>query len=82
MKKRSSIIARLKSPTPPFFKKVRNVGLILSALGSALLSAPISLPVAITTVAGYLVTAGLVASAVSSTAVGKDEGQDLEGDGP
>jgi ABC-type xylose transport system permease subunit len=64
-----SISERLSAPTPAFFKKIRTIGLTLGAIGGALLSAPLSLPAVVTTIAGYLVAAGLVASAVSITAV-------------
>lgn len=63
---------RMTMPVPRFFKKVRNVGLLLGAIGGAILGAPIALPAGIVTVAGYLVTAGLVSSAVSSVAVRHD----------
>lgn len=63
---------RVTMPVPKFFKKVRNVGLLLGAIGGAILGAPIALPAGIVTIAGYLVTAGLVSSAVSSVAVRHD----------
>lgn len=63
------LIERLKAPTPKFFKVLRNVGLALAAAGGALLTAPISLPVAVVTVAGYLTVVGGVMTAVSQSAV-------------
>lgn len=60
---------RCKEPTPAFFKKLRTVGLILAAAGGAILAAPITIPAAIITVAGYVVVAGSVATAVSQAAV-------------
>jgi len=63
---KSEITKRIKSPTPKFFKKIRTIGLTLGAIGGALLAAPITLPATIVTVAGYLATAGIVASAVST----------------
>lgn len=63
------LIERLKAPTPKFFKVLRNVGLALAAAGGALLTAPIALPVAVVTVAGYLTVAGGVMTAVSQSAV-------------
>lgn len=63
------LIERLKAPTPKFFRVLRNVGLALAAAGGALLTAPIALPVAVVTVAGYLAVAGGVITAVSQTAV-------------
>jgi ABC-type xylose transport system permease subunit len=66
---KSEITERIKSPTPKFFKKIRTIGLTLGAIGGALLAAPITLPATVISIAGYLATAGLVASAISSTAV-------------
>ena len=63
------LIDRLKAPTPKFFRVLRNVGLALAAAGGALLTAPIALPVAVITVAGYITVAGGVITAVSQTAV-------------
>ncbi|NOS56058.1 MAG: hypothetical protein HOP37_07360 [Cyclobacteriaceae bacterium] len=63
------LVERLKAPTPKFFRVLRNVGLALAAAGGALLSAPITLPVAVITVAGYVTVAGGVITAVSQTAV-------------
>lgn len=68
-KKTLTLNERLAAPTPSFFKKIRNIGLTLGAIGGALLTAPVTLPAAVVTIAGYLVAAGLVASAVSVTAV-------------
>ena len=65
---KKEILHRLTSPTPKFFKKVRTIGLALGAIGGALLTAPITLPAMVLTVAGYLATAGVVASAISSVA--------------
>ena len=41
------------------------MGLAVGAIGAALLSAPVTLPAAIVAAAGYMATAGLVASAIS-----------------
>ena len=60
-----NIIKRVKTPTPKFFKVLRNIGLALAAVGGTILVAPIALPVVITTVGGYLAIAGGVLSAVS-----------------
>ena len=64
----NEITERIKSPTPKFFKKIRTIGLTLGAVGGALLTAPITLPATVVTIAGYLATAGIVASAISSVA--------------
>lgn len=60
---------RLQASTPAFFKKVRTIGLILAAMGGALLASPVVLPAVVVQVGSYLVLAGSVASAVSQTAV-------------
>lgn len=66
------LVERCKADTPPFFKKMRLVGLALAAVGGVLVAAPIALPAAIVTAGGYLIVAGSVATAVSQVAV-KDE---------
>ncbi len=64
-----SISDRIAAPTPKFFRILRNVGVVLGAVGSTILLAPLVLPVAITTIAGYLATAGAVTAAISQTTV-------------
>ncbi|WP_282123364.1 hypothetical protein [Algibacter mikhailovii] len=66
------LMKRLQSPTPPFFKRLRNIGIILAAAGGAILAAPIALPTIVITVAGYLTAAGTVATTISQAVV---EGQ-------
>ncbi len=66
------LIQRAKAPTPKFFKKIRNAGLAVAAIGTTLLSAPVALPPVLLKLAGYLVVAGGVASAVSQVATGND----------
>lgn len=60
---------RLQAPTPKFFRVLRNVGIALAAAGGVILTAPISLPVAVVTIGGYLTVAGGVMTAVSQSAV-------------
>ncbi len=64
-----NIIQRVKAPTPPFFKTLRNSGLALATLGASILAAPVALPDIVLKIAGYIAVAGSVASAVSQTAV-------------
>jgi predicted benzoate:H+ symporter BenE len=68
-----NIQQRIQSPTPKFFKKVRNVGLILAAISASILAVPVALPAVVIQVAGYLAVAGSVASAVSQTATEEKE---------
>jgi ABC-type transport system involved in cytochrome bd biosynthesis fused ATPase/permease subunit len=64
-----SLVERVQSPTPKFFRIVRNVGFVLGAVGTTILTAGAALPPVLITVAGYLVTAGAVAAAVSQSTV-------------
>jgi hypothetical protein len=64
-----TIFKRMAAPTPPIFAKIRNIGLVLTAVAVALTSAPVALPAVVIKIAGYLALAGGVASAVSQVAV-------------
>lgn len=61
------IIKRISEPTPPFWKKVRKIAIALGLIGTAIVTAPISLPAGIITIGGYLVTAGTVATVLAQT---------------
>jgi hypothetical protein len=63
------LIERVQAPTPSFFKKLRNIGLILATIATSIAAAPIALPALVVQIAGYLAVAGGIASAVSQTAV-------------
>ena len=65
----SSVGDRIKQKTPPFFKKLRSIGLVVAAIGTSLVMAPVALPVLVTTIGGYLIVGGTVLSTVSQTAV-------------
>ena len=67
------LISRIKEATPKFFKKIRNIGLVLTAVSGVIATAPVSLPVIVVNVAGYLAVVGGIASAISQTAVKNDE---------
>ena len=60
-----NIIKRIQVPTPKFFKVLRNIGLVLAAVGGTILATPVTLPVVIVTIGGYIAVAGGVISAVS-----------------
>jgi hypothetical protein len=68
----NTVVKRIKRKTPKFFKKVRNTGLTLAAIGGAILAAPVALPAVVLQVGGYLALAGTVAGLVSQTAVTND----------
>jgi hypothetical protein len=63
-----TIQQRLSAPTPPFFKKIRNIGLAVAAIGASILGAPVALPAILVKIAGYAALAGTVASTVSQSA--------------
>jgi hypothetical protein len=67
------IINRLQEPTPPFFKKIRNIGLVIAAIGTSILASPVALPVLLINIAGYVVVAGGVMSTIGQAAVKKEE---------
>jgi hypothetical protein len=63
---------RLLSPTPSFFQKLRNIGLVLAAVSAAIVATPVAVPAIVTTIAGYLAVAGTVLGAVSQITVPTD----------
>ena len=75
-----NIVQRMKAPTPKFFRVLRTIGLALAAASGALLASPIALPAAVITIAGYLTVAGSVVTAVSQTAIPKEEDEDADVD--
>lgn len=64
-----TIKERVKAPVPKFFRVLRTVGLSLLAVSGSLLAAPIALPAAVVSAAGYIAVAGGVLSAVSQVTV-------------
>ena len=64
-----TIVTRMRRPTPKFFKKARNFGMAIAGIGISILAAPITLPVVLKNIAGYLILAGGIMSGVSQSAV-------------
>lgn len=64
-----NVIQRMEQPTPRFFRTLRNIGIALTAAGGAIIAAPVALPVAIVTLAGYVTVAGTVATIVSQSVI-------------
>ena len=69
MKIINEIASRATAPTPPFFRMVKKAGLIIAAIGTAVLTAPGSIPAILITYAGYAVTAGTVLVTISQLTV-------------
>jgi hypothetical protein len=76
-----TIKERVKQPTPRFFKKLRNTGMILAAVSTSLFAAPVALPALLLKIAGYLAVAGTVAATVSQTVTAENENPPVA-DGP
>ena len=55
-----NILNRYKSPTPKFFRTLRNVGLGLATAGGTLLAAPVALPAWLLSAATYVVVSKVV----------------------
>jgi len=66
------LIERIKSPTPSFFKKVRNVSLLVGTVGGSILASPIALPAFLIKAAGYLAVAGGTGVAISQIVTGDE----------
>lgn len=64
-----NVVQRLKAPTPKFFKVLRTIGISLAVAGGTIIASPIAIPAIIVSVAGYVILAGSVITAVSQTAV-------------
>ncbi len=69
----NNVYKRIKAPTPRFFKMIRNAGLLLTALSGVIATAPVVLPAVVVSIAGYLTVAGGIASAISQTAIHRDD---------
>ena len=76
-----NILQRAQAPTSNFFKKLRNIGLALAAIGAAIISAPIVLPTVVVTIAGYLAVAGGVIGAVSQITTINDSNEAVKKEG-
>ena len=64
-----NIKQRITSKTPSFWKKVQKLGIIAGTVGGAILASPVTLPAALISIAGYLVTAGTVTAALSQLTI-------------
>lgn len=73
-----NIVERVTAPTPKWFKIIRTVGITLTAVGGAILTAPITLPATIVTVGGYLILGGTVATAIAQTAMQTEDNDKKE----
>ena len=64
-----NVVERAKAPTPKFFRILRAIGLAMMAISGSVIAAPVVLPVAVASIAGYIAVAGGVISAISQVTV-------------
>jgi hypothetical protein len=60
---------RWNSKTPKFWKKVQRIAILVGAVAGTIIAAPIALPAAVITVAGYAVAVGTAVATVSQFTV-------------
>jgi hypothetical protein len=63
------IRCRATAPTPPFLQFLKKAGLIIAAVGAAVLTAPGAEPAILLTYAGHAVTAGTILATISQLTV-------------
>lgn len=68
-----SIAQRWSAPTPKFWKRVQKIAITIGAIAGVIVAAPITLPVAVVTVASYAITVGTVAATLSQLTVESNE---------
>ena len=74
-----NIVERAKAPTPKFFKILRSIGLVLLGISGSIVAAPVVLPAAVVTAAGYVAVAGGVISAISQITVDTETLKQVQG---
>jgi hypothetical protein len=67
---------RWKAKTPKFWKRVQQIAIVAGTIAGVIIAAPVALPAAIITVAGYVATAGTVAATLSQLTV--EDAKELE----
>ena len=68
-----SLEQRWNAPTPKFWKRVQKIAITLGAVAGVILTAPVSVPAAVITIAGYVATAGTVAATLSQLTIENHE---------
>ena len=68
-----SIRQRWSAKTPKFWKRVQKIAITIGAIAGVIVTAPITLPVAVVTVASYAITVGTVAATLSQLTVQDNE---------
>ena len=60
---------RWKAKTPKFWKRVQQIAIVAGTIAGVIIAAPVALPAAVITVAGYVATAGTVAATLAQLTV-------------
>lgn len=60
---------RWKAQTPKFWKRVQQIAIVAGTIAGVIIAAPVALPAAVITVAGYVATAGTVAATLAQLTV-------------
>jgi mitochondrial fission protein ELM1 len=64
-----SLKERVLAPTPKFWKKIQRIGILLTAIGTAVVTAPVALPAAVITAGSYVAFGGGLIAAMSQFTV-------------
>lgn len=67
-----SILYRFNQPTPPFFKRLRSVMLLLHALAIVILVLPVAVPALLLIIASYTAIAAFAAAVICQLTVDID----------
>lgn len=68
-----SVGKRCLADTPPFFRKIRTVGLVIAAVGATILASQMALPPVLVTFGEYMILGGSILTAVSQAAVSEED---------
>lgn len=75
----SHLRKRWNSKTPKFWKRVQQIAIVAGTVAGVIIAAPVALPAAVITVAGYVATAGTVAATLAQlTVVDSKEIEDVD----
>jgi len=64
---------RWSAKTPKFWKNIQRIAITMGAIATVIMTAPIAIPAAVVTVAGYVATAGTVAATLSQLTIENNE---------
>lgn len=67
------IAERLVAPTPPFFQKVRTIGLLMVVISACVSGTPCDFPEAINEIVREMAIAGTIMAGLGQAAVRKEE---------